>query len=47
MEGNLINTGFRVKSNAGEPSTLDRGGLDDVAVDLVSCLLDWALGLLL
>jgi len=39
MEGNQINTRIRARSNAGEPPTFEFGGLGDVAVYLVSCLL--------
>lgn len=46
MKGNLINNGIRARSNAGESSSLEWGGIGDV-VDLVSCLLEWALDLLL
>ena len=46
MEGNLINTEIRARSNAGGPSSLEWGGIGD-GIDLVSCLLERALELLL
>jgi len=46
MKGNLINDGICGRSNAGESSFIDWGGLIDVG-DLVSCLLEGALDLLL
>lgn len=47
MTGNLISNGTRARSNAGDSFLIDWGGLGDVAIDLVSCLLEWGLDLLL
>ena len=47
MEGNLVNNGTRGRSNAGESSLLDWGGISDLVVDLVSGLLEEAVDLLL
>ena len=46
MKGNLINNEIRARSNAGDSSLIDWGGIGDV-VDLVSCLLEWAFDVLL
>ena len=46
MEGNIISSEIRARSNAGGSSSLEWGGIGD-AVDLVSGLLEWALELLL
>jgi len=46
MNGNLMNTGIRGRSNAGESSLIGWGGIGDV-VDLVSGLLEWGIDLLL
>ena len=47
MRGNLINNEIRARSNAGDSSLIDWGGIGDVAVDLVSCLLEGLFDLLL
>ena len=47
MKGNLINKEIRARSNAGDSSLIDWGGIGDVAVDLVSCLLEGLFDLLL
>jgi hypothetical protein len=46
MTGNLLNNEIRGRSNAGESSLIEWGGIGDAA-DLVSCLLEWTLELLL
>ena len=47
MEGNLINNEIRARSNAGESCLLDWSGIGEVAGELVSCLLEGAIDLLL
>jgi len=47
MKGNLINNGIRGRSNAGESSLIDWGGIGDVAGELVSGLLEFVVWLLL
>jgi len=47
MEGNLINIEIRARSNAGESSLLDWCSIGEIAVDLVSGLLEGAIDLLL
>ena len=46
MNGNLINNEVRARSNAGESLSFEWSGIGDI-VDLVSCLLEFAVGLLL
>jgi hypothetical protein len=47
MNGNLINNGTRARSNADNSSLIDWGGIGDVVGELVSCLLEGAVDLLL
>jgi len=47
MEGNLINNRIRARSNADESSLSDSVGIGEVAVDLVSGLLEFMVELLL
>lgn len=47
MRGNLINNETRGRSNAGDSSLPDWGWIGDAVVELVSCLLEGALGFLL
>jgi hypothetical protein len=47
LNGNLINNEIRARSNAGDSSVIDWGGIGDVVGELVSCLLEWAIDVLL
>jgi len=47
MRGNLFNNEIRGRSNADESSLIDWVGIGEVAVDLVSGLLERALDVLL
>ena len=46
MNGNLINNEIRARSNAGESSLIEWGP-GEMAIDLVSDLLEWGIDLLL
>jgi len=47
MKGSPINNGIRARSNAGDLSLIDWGGIGDVAGELVSGLLEFVVWLLL
>ena len=47
MKGNRIASEIRVRSNADESSLVDWGGIGEVAGELVSCLIEGVIDLLL